>query len=83
MILSLPLFITEARVVVESSIMVASGNNQKVDCDPYKALNLPSHAATDDEIKRSYRQLAKKYHPDTNKEDKSAQKKFQEVSEVK
>lgn len=31
--------------------------------DPYQALNLP-HTATDDQIKRSYRDLARKYHPD-------------------
>ena len=34
------------------------------------------------DIKKSYYQLAKKYHPDTNKGDKAAQKKFQEVSEA-
>ena len=42
-----------------------------------------SQDASQKEIKKAYYQLAKKYHPDTNKEDKSAQKKFQEVSEVK
>ena len=34
------------------------------------------------DIKKSYYQLAKKYHPDTNKGDSNAQKKFQEVSEA-
>lgn len=34
------------------------------------------------DIKKAYYQLAKKYHPDTNKGDKEAQKKFQEVSEA-
>jgi len=38
--------------------------------------------ATGKDIKKSYYQLAKKYHPDTNQEDKEAQKKFQEVSEA-
>lgn len=34
------------------------------------------------DIKKSYYQLAKKYHPDTNKDDPNASKKFQEVSEA-
>ena len=34
------------------------------------------------EIKKAYYQLAKKYHPDTNKGDSNAQKKFQDVSEA-
>lgn len=34
------------------------------------------------EIKKAYYQLAKKYHPDTNKDDPNASKKFQEVSEA-
>jgi DnaJ family protein A protein 3 len=34
------------------------------------------------DIKKAYYQLAKKYHPDTNKSDTSTQKKFQEVSEA-
>ena len=38
--------------------------------------------ATAKEIKKAYYQLAKKCHPDTNKGDKEAQKKFQEVSEA-
>jgi molecular chaperone DnaJ len=35
-----------------------------------------------DEIKKKFRELAKKYHPDLNKDDKGAAKKFQEVSEA-
>lgn len=34
------------------------------------------------EIKKAYYQLAKQYHPDTNKDDPNANKKFQEVSEA-
>lgn len=34
------------------------------------------------DIKKAYYELAKKYHPDRNKNDPNAQKKFQEVSEA-
>jgi DnaJ-class molecular chaperone len=34
------------------------------------------------DIKKAYYQLAKKYHPDTNKSHADSQKKFQEVSEA-
>jgi len=49
--------------------------------DYYKTLNV-DRSATAKEIKKAYYQLAKKYHPDTNKGDKDAQRKFQEVSEA-
>ena len=39
-------------------------------------------SASKDEIKRKYRELAKKYHPDLNKDDKNAEAKFREVSEA-
>ncbi len=49
--------------------------------DYYQVLGVPRDASGKD-IKKAYYQLAKKYHPDTNKGDKDAQKKFQEVSEA-
>ena len=45
--------------------------------DYYEVLGL-SKGAEDKEIKRAYRKLAKKYHPDTNPGDKEAEKKFKE-----
>ncbi len=49
--------------------------------DYYEVLEIKKNA-TDDEIKKSYRRLAKKYHPDLNKGDKSAEEKFKEISEA-
>ena len=47
--------------------------------DPYKVLGV-SPNATDDEIKRAYRQLAKQYHPDKNPGDPVAAKKMQQIN---
>ena len=49
--------------------------------DYYSILGVPKNANQKD-IKKAYYQLAKKYHPDTNKDDPHAMKKFQEVSEA-
>ncbi|MBL6937891.1 MAG: J domain-containing protein [Alphaproteobacteria bacterium] len=47
--------------------------------DPYEVLGV-SKTASEAEIKKAFRGLAKKYHPDTKGGDKDAQKKFQEIS---
>jgi len=49
--------------------------------DYYKTLGI-AKGATADEIKKAYRKLAVKYHPDKNPDDNEAEKRFKEVSEA-
>ena len=49
--------------------------------DLYEVLGV-SKNATDNELKKAYRVLAKKYHPDANPGDKEAEEKFKEASEA-
>ena len=49
--------------------------------DYYEVLGIDRNASAS-EIKKAYRKLAKKYHPDTNPGDKEAEAKFKEVTEA-
>src|ERR1700704_5223672 len=47
----------------------------------YETLGVPKQASVDD-IKKAYRKLARKYHPDLNPGDKKSEKTFKEINEA-
>lgn len=49
--------------------------------DYYKTLGIAKNASADD-IKKAYRKLARKYHPDVNPGDKEAERNFKEINEA-
>ena len=49
--------------------------------DYYEVMGV-SRGASDDEIKKAFRKLAKQYHPDLNPGNKEAEAKFKEVNEA-
>ncbi|WP_323756727.1 J domain-containing protein [Roseivirga sp.] len=49
--------------------------------DYYKILGIDKKS-TESDIKKAYRKLARKYHPDLNPDDKEAEKKFKEINEA-
>src|SRR6185295_17495517 len=52
-----------------------------IEKDYYKVLGVPKDA-TEAEIKKAYRKLAREFHPDANKGDTKAEERFKEISEA-
>lgn len=67
--------LTKFRIINYNSIRLYSGKNY------YDILGVPKNADAK-AIKRAYYEKAKKYHPDSNKDDPKAAAKFQEISEA-
>ena len=49
--------------------------------DPYRLLDV-ARAATDDDIRKAYRRLARKHHPDANPDDPHAEERFKEIQQA-
>ncbi|MEX0666806.1 MAG: DnaJ domain-containing protein, partial [Acidimicrobiia bacterium] len=56
-------------------------NRDWVDKDFYQVLGVGKEASAE-EVKRAYRKLAQKYHPDANAGDPAAEERFKQVSEA-
>jgi len=70
------------RAYLSVSYKHTKGNATKMkNTDYYKVLSV-SKNATQAEIKKAYKRLAKQYHPDRNQGDKAAENRFKEVSEA-
>ena len=50
--------------------------------DYYKILNLDTNKVNEQQIKVAFREQAKKYHPDTNREDRHAEERFKDINEA-
>ena len=61
--------------------MNSGPQNEWFDTDYYKILGV-SKDASQSEIKKAYRKLARKYHPDTNPGDKAAEEKFKQIGQA-
>uniref|UniRef100_A0A8C5QYU8 DnaJ homolog subfamily A member 3, mitochondrial n=1 Tax=Leptobrachium leishanense TaxID=445787 RepID=A0A8C5QYU8_9ANUR len=69
------------RVAAAGAAQFHTSSVSRSKTDLYQVLGVPRNASQKD-IKKAYYQLAKKYHPDTNKEDPQAKEKFSQLAEA-
>ena len=71
-------YVRQTPILIRECVKLETNMEYK---DYYKTLGL-NRTAGQDEIKKAYRRLARKYHPDLNPEDKTAGAKFSEINEA-
>ncbi|KAB1203875.1 Chaperone protein dnaJ 1, mitochondrial [Morella rubra] len=76
-----PVDYATARVALGNRYIHAAGFYSSTERTYYEILGVPETAGRDD-IKKAFHALAKKYHPDANKNNPSAKRKFQEIREA-
>ncbi|KAL3617849.1 hypothetical protein CASFOL_038170 [Castilleja foliolosa] len=69
------------RFLLSKRFIHATGAHRFMERDNYEILGI-SNDATRDEIKKAFHSLAKKYHPDANKNNPAAKRKFQEIRDA-
>ena len=68
-----------AQLLAILSLFFAHWRSPVLDRDAYEILGVPKDV-NDADLKKAYRKLARKYHPDVNPDNKEAEKKFKEIS---
>ncbi|KAK9069508.1 hypothetical protein SSX86_011412 [Deinandra increscens subsp. villosa] len=76
-----PLDFANMRMLLLKRCIHATGSCNSSEGDHYQVLGVPQNASRDD-IKKAFHALAKKYHPDANKNNPSSKRKFQQIREA-